>query len=117
MISFVVYAKFCVAWFIFTHSTLVKTLRRPYSALEEINEDPLIIVGGQVAPKLKKIIGHIEYIDEKTCLKCHLNEMQINFESRPVLAKKMPHEYRENCVSCHIMQKWTKMADIMNNYC
>ena len=66
---------------------------------------PLIIVGGQVAPKLKKIMGHIEYIDEKTCLKCHLNEMQINFETRPVLAKKMPHEYRENCVSCHIIQK------------
>ena len=82
-----------------------QTVKYSFNSIEEINEDPLIIVGGQVAPKLKKIIGHIEYIDEKNCLKCHLNEIQINFESRSVLAKKTPHEYRENCVSCHIIQK------------
>ena len=43
---------------------LEETVKHSFISIEEINEDPLIIVGGQVAPKLKKIIGHIEYIDE-----------------------------------------------------
>ena len=41
---------------------LEKTVKYSFNSIEEINEDPLIIVGGQVAPKLKKIIGHIEYL-------------------------------------------------------
>ena len=45
------------------------------------------------------------YINEKTCLQCHVSEKKINFGSEPVIVKKMPHEYRDNCVSCHILQK------------
>ena len=66
-------------------------------------ETPLIIVDGKVAPRLPKFVAHMEFIDEKTCLQCHANEREMNFGSGPVLVKKMPHEYRENCVSCHIL--------------
>ena len=80
-------------------------VRSPFNSIKNSEEDPLIIVGGKIAPKLKKIIEHMEYIDEKTCLQCHSNEQEMNFSSSLVLVKKMPHEYRENCVSCHIVQK------------
>ena len=97
----VLIAGIIIIWKIYSE----QTVRFSFNSIEEIEDDPLIIVGGKVAPKLKKIMEHNEYIDEKTCLKCHLNEKEIDFESGLVLAKKMPHEYRENCVSCHIMQK------------
>jgi hypothetical protein len=38
-------------------------------------------------------------------LKCHATEREMNFGSGPMMVKKMPHEFRENCVSCHILPK------------
>ncbi len=68
-------------------------------------EAPLILVDGKVAPKLSNFVAHMQYIDEGTCLKCHATEREMNFGSGPVKVKKMPHEFRENCVSCHIQPK------------
>ena len=68
-------------------------------------EPPLILVDGKVPPKLSNFVAHMQYIDESTCLKCHATEREMNFGSGPVQVKKMPHEFRENCVSCHILPK------------
>ncbi len=56
-------------------------------------------------PKLSNFVAHMQYIDESTCLKCHATEREMNFGSGPMMVKKMPHEFRENCVSCHILPK------------
>jgi len=68
-------------------------------------ETPLILVDGKVPPKLSNFVAHMQYIDESTCLKCHATEREMNFGPGPVLVKKMPHEFRENCVSCHTLSK------------
>tara|TARA_Y100000310_G_scaffold74744_1_gene70993 strand:+ start:7930 stop:8244 length:315 start_codon:yes stop_codon:yes gene_type:complete len=70
-----------------------------------VDEAPLILVDGIVPPKLSNFVDHMQYIDESTCLKCHATEREMNFGSGPVIVKKMVHEFRENCVSCHILPK------------
>jgi len=50
-------------------------------------------------------VMHMQFIDENTCLKCHKEEREMDFGSGPVTAKKMTHEMRENCVSCHLLPK------------
>ncbi|MEA1882096.1 MAG: hypothetical protein U9N31_06830 [Candidatus Marinimicrobia bacterium] len=70
-----------------------------------VDEPPLILVDGKVPPKLSNFVAHMQYIDENTCLKCHATEREMNFGSGPVTVKKMAHEFRENCVSCHILPK------------
>ena len=68
-------------------------------------ESPLILIDGKVPPKLSRLPAHLQFIDEKTCMQCHTTERKMNFGSGPVIAKKMPHEFRENCASCHILEK------------
>ena len=70
-----------------------------------VAEPPLILVDGKVPPKLSNFPAHLQYIDENTCLQCHATDREMNFGAGPILAKKMPHEMRENCVSCHILSK------------
>ncbi|MGY8780632.1 MAG: hypothetical protein ACKVJJ_03105 [Fidelibacterota bacterium] len=70
-----------------------------------VDEVPLILVDGKVPPKLSNFVAHMQFVDENTCLKCHATEREMNFGSGPVQVKKMPHEFRENCVSCHILPK------------
>jgi hypothetical protein len=77
----------------------------PSNLVTENKEEPLIIVDGKIAPKLTNFVAHMEFIDEKTCLQCHAKEREMNFGSGPVLVKQMPHEYRDNCISCHILPK------------
>ena len=96
----VLIAGFILIWKFYSE----QSVRLSFNLKKEIEEEPLIIVGGKVAPKLKKNIAHMDYINEKTCLQCHVSE-KFFFESEPVIVKKMPHEYRDNCVSCHILQK------------
>jgi|TARA_B110000914_G_scaffold226036_1_gene248820 hypothetical protein len=97
----VLIAGFILIWKFYSE----QSVRLSFNSKKEIEEEPLIIVGGKIAPKLKKNIEHMAYINEKTCLQCHVSEKKINFGSEPVIVKKMPHEYRDNCVSCHILQK------------
>ena len=47
------------------------------SKKDTIDAYPLILVDGKVAPRLSPLPFHIE---------------------------KMPHEYRENCISCHVIE-------------
>ena len=49
-------------------------------------------------PKLSNIGPHRKFIDEKTCLGCHQNGLNI---PNVGFAKKIPHEFRKNCVTCH----------------
>ncbi|HCI15953.1 MAG: hypothetical protein HN927_09285 [Candidatus Marinimicrobia bacterium] len=69
------------------------------------DETPLILVDGKVPPRLSNFVMHMQFIDENTCLKCHKEEREMDFGSGPVTAKKMTHEMRENCVSCHLLPK------------
>ncbi len=69
------------------------------------NETPLISVDGKIPPKLSNFPAHLRYIDDATCLQCHATERKMNFGNTPLIAKKMPHEYRGNCVSCHLLEK------------
>ena len=68
-------------------------------------ESPLILIDGKVPPKLSRFPAHLQFIDEQTCLQCHATERKMNFGAGPVVAKKMPHEFRDNCSSCHILEK------------
>ena len=60
---------------------------------------------GKVPPKLSNFTPHLLFINEATCLQCHQSERTMNFGAGPVVAKKMIHEFRENCVTCHLMPK------------
>ena len=60
---------------------------------------------GKVPPKLSNFTPHRLFINEATCLQCHQSERTMNFGAGPVVAKKMIHEFRENCVTCHLMPK------------
>ena len=95
----VVAAGFILVWIIYADQEIN---HKPEIATDET---PLILVVGLVPPKLSNFVAHMQYIDEKTCLQCHATEREMNFGSGPMLVKKMPHEFRENCVSCHILPK------------
>lgn len=97
----VLIAGIILVWMVYSE----QGVRESFDLEAESQEDPRIIVDGKVAPKLTNFVAHMEFIDEKTCLQCHATEREMNFGSGPVLVKKMPHEYRENCVSCHILPK------------
>ena len=68
-------------------------------------ESPLILIDGKVPPKLSRFPAHLQFMDEQTCLQCQETERKMNFGAGPVVAKKMPHEFRDNCSSCHILEK------------
>ena len=95
----VVAAGFILVWIIYADQGI-----DPKSEITT-DETPLILIDGKVPPKLSNFVAHMQYIDEKTCLQCHATEREMNFGSGPMLVKKMPHEFRENCVSCHILPK------------
>lgn len=95
----VVVAGFILTWLIYADQGV-----EPVAAAA-VEAEPLILVDGKVPPKLSDFPAHMQYLDESTCLKCHATEREMNFGSGPVVAKKMPHEFRENCASCHILPK------------
>ena len=97
--SMVVAAGFILVWMVYAD----QGVSHEVEIAEE--EPPLILVDGKVPPKLSNFVAHMQYIDESTCLQCHATEREMNFGSGPVQVKKMPHEFRENCVSCHILPK------------
>ena len=61
---------------------------------------PLILVNGKIPPKLSKIEGHLTFIDEKNCLQCHSSN-----NDRSDNAPEIPHIFRENCNSCHLIER------------
>ena len=97
--GFVVAAGFILVWIIYADQGIDS---KPEIATDET---PLILVDGKGPPKLSNFVAHMQYIDESTCLKCHTTEREMYIGSGPMMVKKMPLEFRENCVSCHILPK------------
>ena len=95
----VIISGFILVWLIYAEQGI-----DPQSDLST-NETPLILIDGKVPPKLSDLPAHLQYIDEATCLQCHATERKMNFGNTSLIAKKMPHEYRGNCVSCHLLEK------------
>lgn len=65
-----------------------------------------IMIDGKIPPQLSDLFPdredgpHQKYIDEKSCLACHKQEMEIPGLG---LIPKIPHEFRPDCVSCHFL--------------
>ena len=95
----VIISGFILVWLIYAEQGI-----DPQSDLST-NETPLILIDGKVPPKLSDLPAHLQYIDEATCLQCHATERKMNFGTGPLIAKKIPHEFRENCASCHLLEK------------
>ena len=68
--------------------------------------NPSIMIDGKIPPQLSDLFPdrdqgpHQKYIDEKSCLACHKQEITIPGVG---LVPKIPHEYRPDCVSCHFL--------------
>lgn len=75
-----------------------------------VKKDGVIIVDGKIPPQLSDLFAdqedgpHQKYVDEKSCLKCHKQEMTIPGMG---LVPKTPHEFRPDCVSCHLLPSKT----------
>ncbi|MEC7872111.1 MAG: hypothetical protein VX547_03435 [Candidatus Neomarinimicrobiota bacterium] len=74
------------------------------SETEENTEYPLILIDGKVAPRLSPLSFHIKNTTESNCLSCHLSAKTFTFNNKDYSSQKMPHIYREDCISCHIIE-------------
>ncbi len=69
----------------------------------EEDQYPLIIVDGKKAPRLSPLSFHINKSDTD-CMSCHVNNQIISINDKNFHSMKMPHEFRGNCMSCHILK-------------
>ena len=69
----------------------------------EEDQYPLIIVDGKKAPRLSPLSFHINKSDTD-CISCHVNNQIISINDKNFHSMKMPHEFRDNCMSCHILK-------------
>ncbi len=69
----------------------------------EQDQYPLIIVDGKKASRLSPLSFHINKLDTE-CVICHVNNQTISIGDKSYQPIKMPHEFRENCMSCHILE-------------
>ena len=69
----------------------------------EEDQYPLIIVDGKKAPRLSPLSFHINKSDSE-CMICHVNTQTFSVDHESFQPIKMPHEFRENCISCHILE-------------
>ncbi len=69
----------------------------------EEDQYPLIIVDGKKAPRLSPLSFHINKSDTD-CMSCHVNNQIISINDKNFHSMKMPHEFRDNCMSCHILK-------------
>ena len=66
----------------------------------------VIMIDGKIPPQLSDLFPdreagpHQKFIDEKSCLTCHKQEMTIPGVG---FVPKIPHEFRPGCVSCHFL--------------
>ena len=89
--SLIVFISFFLLWMI-------------ESETEESTEYPLILIDGKVAPRLSPLSFHIENTTELNCLSCHLSAKTLTLNNKDYSSQKMPHAYREDCISCHIIE-------------
>ena len=52
-------------------------------------------------PPLSAQPFHASFISEEVCLQCHAQGREL--PAFDLVAKKMPHEPRRNCVACHLL--------------
>ena len=69
----------------------------------EQDQYPLIIVDGKKAQRLSSLLFHINKSDTE-CMICHVNNQTASLDHESFQPIKMPHEFRENCMSCHILE-------------
>ena len=69
----------------------------------EEDQYPLIIVDGKKAPRLSPLSFHINKSDTD-CMSCHVNNQIISINDKNFHSMKLPHEFRDNCMSCHILK-------------
>ena len=69
----------------------------------EQDQYPLIIVDGKKAPRLSPLSFHINKLDSE-CMICHVNTQIFSVDHETFQPIKMPHEFRENFISCHILE-------------
>ena len=76
-----------------------------FMVLKKIEQDqyPLILVDGKMAPRLSPLSFHINKSDF-SCMSCHANDQKFSLKGKKYYSKKIPHMYRENCISCHILE-------------
>ena len=70
----------------------------------EKDQYPLILVDGKRAPRLSPLSFHINNETDSGCMSCHSSNQKFSLDSKEYESKKIPHEYRENCKSCHILE-------------
>ena len=70
----------------------------------EKGQYPLIFVDGKKAPRLSPLSFHINNETDSGCMNCHSSNQKFSLDSKEYEPKKIPHEYRENCKSCHILE-------------
>lgn len=69
----------------------------------EQDQYPLIIVDDKIAPRLSALSFHINKSDTE-CMICHVNNQIVSIYDTSFQPIKIPHEFRENCMSCHILE-------------
>ena len=74
------------------------------SETEKSTEYPLILIDGKAAPRISPLSFHIENTTESSCLSCHLSAKTFTLNNKDYSSQKMPHTYREECISCHIIE-------------
>lgn len=69
----------------------------------EQDQYPLIIVDDKKTPRLSPLSFHINKSDTE-CMICHVNNQIVSIDDTSFQPIKIPHEFRENCMSCHILK-------------
>ena len=59
---------------------------------------------GKRAPRLSPLSFHINNVTDSGCMNCHSSNQKFSLDSKEYEPKKIPHEYRENCKLCHILE-------------
>lgn len=59
------------------------------------------VADGKTPPPLSDFPMHRAFIDEATCLRCHQDGKEFTFNGETLVATKIAHEVREDCISCH----------------
>jgi len=60
-------------------------------------------VDGVMAPHLSELPFHMSYIDDETCLNCHVTARELNILGQKYNTTKIKHEIRDNCSRCHTL--------------
>lgn len=85
-------------------------VKQDYEVIVEPEINSSIMIDGKIPPQLSDLFPnrdqgpHQKYVDEKSCLACHKQEITIPGVG---LVPKILHEFRPDCVSCHILPSRT----------